>query len=110
MSQDLADSMVQQARKMVAAEWLPATLCCDLTFQLIKMLSEQARTAAGCCISCVAISPVCCALLSHHELMASWQNELCTLHIPPTYSSLHLNAKIKPQESMVPSLCKVFAT
>ncbi len=37
--------MMQQARKLVAAEWLPATLCCDLTFQLIKMLSEQARTA-----------------------------------------------------------------
>ena len=45
--QELADSMMQQARKLVAAEWLSAALCCDLTFQLIKMLSEQARVAAG---------------------------------------------------------------
>ena len=37
--------MMQQARKLVAAEWLPAPLSCDLTFQLIQMLSEQAREA-----------------------------------------------------------------
>ena len=35
---------MQHARKLVAAEWLPATLSCDLTFQLIKTLSEQAGT------------------------------------------------------------------
>jgi len=35
--------MMQQARKLVAAEWLPAPLSCDLTFQLIKMFSGQAR-------------------------------------------------------------------
>ncbi len=40
--QDLADDMMQQARKLVAVKWLPALLSCDLTFQLIKMLSEQA--------------------------------------------------------------------
>ena len=42
-AQDLADDMMQQARKLVAAEWLPAPLRCDLTFQLIRMLAEQAR-------------------------------------------------------------------
>ena len=37
---------MQQARKLVTAEWLSSTLCCDLTFQLIKMLSEQVLVAA----------------------------------------------------------------
>ena len=64
--QDLADDMMQQARKLVAAEWLPAPLSCDLTFQLIKMLSEQARcplrprqhAAADSDASCMTHTPL----------------------------------------------------